>query len=377
MTADIKKPENKFISSLIKAKNATAAWFVRAGKALGRFFVSFGKGFVRCIIAIGLGIGRWFCKKGIAIKNWGIRFGKGTANFFKHPVVGLKRFGKALTKVHWGTQIFLMIFALLVLVPLLWVLMQSFKTQADFANNGMTSFPTSLHFKNYADAWVVSRIGDFFFNSVLVTALSLAFSIVMCVPCAYVLTRFKFPGSKIIFTIIMAGIFINVNFIVTPIYLLVADIGRGLHIQGLTNSKIIVSLINAINSCSFGIYLLSGYLSSLPKGYEEAAMIDGCGYFKTMMLIMIPIALPSIITVILFNFLSYWNEYLIARTFFTKPSNYTISIGLLISRAEDLSSNNFGRMFAGLVIAMLPTVILYCFVQGKLTKGMSIGGLKE
>ena len=133
---------------------------------------------------------------------------------------------------------------------------------------------------------------------------------------------------------------------------------------------------DAATALPFTIYLLTGYFKTLPKAYEEAARIDGCGYFKTMLKIMIPMARPSIITVILFQFLAFWNEYVIAFTFMDKE-NATLAVGVKYLMADAKSQANFGVMYAGLVIVMIPTLILYICVQKKITQGMSIGGMKE
>lgn len=126
----------------------------------------------------------------------------------------------------------------------------------------------------------------------------------------------------------------------------------------------------------FTVYLLSSYFRTLPKAYEEAAFIDGCGYFKTMIKVMAPMAKPSIITVILFNFLAFWNEYIIALTLMPGASK-TLPVGLVTLSKGQMAAANYGQLYAGLVIVMLPTLILYIMVQKKLTQGMTLGGLKD
>jgi N-acetylglucosamine transport system permease protein len=123
---------------------------------------------------------------------------------------------------------------------------------------------------------------------------------------------------------------------------------------------------------------LSGYFVTIPRTYEEAAYIDGSGYFRTMIKVILPMARPSIITVILFNFLSFWNEYIIAITMLTDPKGAkTLPVGLMNLMKAQNAAAQYGRMYAGLVLVMLPTLILYIIVQKKLTQGMTLGGLKE
>lgn len=219
-------------------------------------------------------------------------------------------------------------------------------------------------------------MGDYLLNTIIVTALSLVILLVVALPASYVLARFDFAGKKFFNGLFMAGLFVNVNYIVLPIFLMLFNADIKLGFDFFLNSKFWLSVVYAATALPFTIYLLTGYFKTLPKAYEEAARIDGCGYFKTMTKIMIPMARPSIITVILFQFLAFWNEYIIAFTFMDKE-NATLAVGVKYLMADAKSQANFGVMYAGLVIVMIPTLVLYICVQKKITQGMSIGGMKE
>ena len=178
----------------------------------------------------------------------------------------------------------------------------------------------------------------------------------------------------------MGGLFINVNYIVVPIFLMLTSwddvvydiIGDFFFLDNI----VVLAIVYAATAIPFTVYLLSSYFRTLPKAYEEAAFIDGCGYFKTMMKVMAPMAKPSIITVILFNFLAFWNEYIIALTLMPGASK-TLPVGLVTLSKGQMAAANYGQLYAGLVIVMLPTLILYIMVQKKLTQGMTLGGLKD
>lgn len=267
--------------------------------------------------------------------------------------------------------------AITIIVPILWVFMASLKSQLDLVSNDPFSLPTELLWSNFIQAFENARMGDYLLNSIFVTALSLIILLVVALPASYVLARYDFFGKKFFNGLFMAGLFINVNYIVLPIFLMLFDLEVSMKwTDVLLNNKIVLSIIYASTSLPFTIYLLSGYFKTLPKAYEEAALIDGCGYFKTMTKIMIPMARPSIITVILFQFLSFWNEYVLAFTFMDKE-NATLAVGVKFLMADSRSQSNDGVMYAGLVIVMLPTLILYILVQKRLTQGMSLGGLKD
>ena len=218
-------------------------------------------------------------------------------------------------------------------------------------------------------------------NSVLVTAFALCILLVVALPAAYVLRRFKFRLRKLLNVLFMGGLFINVNYIVVPIFLMFVDADKALRGWGLNgfflNNIFIVALVYAATALPFTIYLLSGYFVTLPKAYEEAAYIDGASNTQTMVQIIFPMAQPSIITVVLFNFLSFWNEYIIAMTLLSDPNGpKTLSVGLMNLMKAQNAAAQYGQMYAGLVMVMLPTLILYICVQKKLTKGMTLGGLK-
>lgn len=272
----------------------------------------------------------------------------------------------------------LLALAVSIIVPVGWVFLASIKENSEFYGNPW-AMPKGVYIQNFIDAFTEARMGDYFMNSVIVTALALLLLLVLALPAAYVLARYRFPGSKLCNIMFMGGLFINVNYIVVPIFLMFVDgdrwlnqvIGKGFFL----NNLFIVALVYASTALPFTIYLLSGFFITIPKDYEEAAFVDGCGYWRTMIQVMMPMARPSIITVILFNFLSFWNEYIISMTLLTGEEQ-TLPVGLMRLMQAQQAAANYGRLYAGLVIVMLPVLILYICVQKKLTEGMSLGGLK-
>ena len=270
--------------------------------------------------------------------------------------------------------------AVLIIVPVVWVFMASIKENSEFYANPW-NLPKGFYWQNFVEAWETARMGEYMLNSVIVTVVALVLLLVVALPAAYCLSRFKFFGQKFLNTAFMAGLFINVNYIVVPIFLMLRDgdvwlkkvFGQGF----LLNNLIVLAVVYAATALPFTIYLLSSYFATLAHDYEEAAYIDGAGYFRTMTQIIFPMAKPSIITVILFNFLSFWNEYIISMTLMTSlDGGKTLPVGLLNLMQAQQSAANYGPMYAGLVLVMLPTLILYCCVQKNLTKGMTVGGLK-
>lgn len=270
--------------------------------------------------------------------------------------------------------------AILIIVPVAWVFLASIKDNSQFYGNPWV-LPSGFHWENFANAWTSANMGSYMLNSAIVTALALCILLVVALPCAYGLSRFHFKGRNLLQTCFMAGLFINVNYIVVPIFLMLKDgdaFLKGAFGSGfLLNNLFVLAVVYAATALPFTVYLLSGYFATLPHDFEEAAYIDGAGYGKTMVSIIFPMAKPSIITIILFNFLSFWNEYIISMTLMSSAKGpKTLPVGLLNLMQTSQSKTDFGQLYAGLVLVMLPTLILYICVQKKLTQGMTVGGLK-
>lgn len=265
--------------------------------------------------------------------------------------------------------------AVSIIVPVAWVFMASIKENKEFYSNPW-ALPAGFYFQNFINAFEKASMGSYFINSVISTALALIILLVVSLPASYVLARYKFKGKRILNTLFMAGLFINVNYIVVPIFLMLMGWDNTFNISFFLDNIFVLAIVYASTAIPFTVYLLSSYFQTLPKAYEEAALIDGCGYFKTMIKVMIPMAKPSIVTVILFNFLAFWNEYIIALTLMS-GTNRTLPVGLLALMQASRGKAEYGMMYAGLVIVMLPTLILYIMVQKKLTQGMTLGGLKD
>lgn len=266
-------------------------------------------------------------------------------------------------------------FAASVLIPVAWVFMASVKQNSEFYASPW-KLPEKIHLRNFAEAWNNARMRDYFLNSIIVTVLALVILLAVALPAAYVLARFSFKGAGILNGIFMSGLFINVSYIVVPIFLMLIDAGDLLGTQIFLNNRFILALVYASTALPFTVYLLSGYMRTIPRAYEEAASVDGCGYFRTMVQIIFPMAKPSIITVLLFNFLSFWNEYIIALTLMTDDRTKTLPVGLMNLMKAQNAAAQYGQLYAGLVIVMLPTLILYIAVQKKLLTGMTVGGIK-
>ncbi|OZD43741.1 hypothetical protein CH252_24695 [Rhodococcus sp. 06-1477-1B] len=265
-----------------------------------------------------------------------------------------------------------------IVVPTAWVFMASIKTRPEFYGDPW-ALPLGVHVQNFVDAFVKARMGDYFVNSILVTVLALAISLVVAVPAAYVLARFEFRGKSALEVAILAGLFINVNYIVVPIFLQLLGWDRalrGLFPQGIfIDNLAVLALVYAATSLPFTIYLLSTFFRTIPVDYEEAAMLDGSSRLRTMVSVMLPLALPAISTALLFNFLAYWNDFIISLTLVPGDSK-TLQVGLLNLFQAQRAAADYGVLYAGMVIVMVPVIVFYAIIQRRLLQSVGGGGIK-
>lgn len=294
------------------------------------------------------------------------------------PVVGAPVGARTHRPYRVLQHVLVLLMALSVVVPVVWVLLASMKTKGEFYGSPWT-LPEGLHLQNFVDAFVDAQMGRYFLNSVLVTALALVLVLLVAVPAAYVVARVPFRGRRLVETGLVAGLFVNVNYIVVPIFLLLIGWDRGLAElvpDGLfIDSRPVLSLVYAATSIPFTVYLLSNFLRTIPADYEEAATLDGASRLTTMLRIIVPMARPAVTTVVLFNFLAYWNDFIIALTLLPGEEK-TLQVGLLNLMTAQRAAADYGRLYAGMVIVMVPVLLFYALIQKRLVDGIAAGGVK-
>lgn len=275
-------------------------------------------------------------------------------------------------------HIVLFIVSLTIIVPAIWVLIASFKQQSEFYGSPWV-LPKGLYLQNYIDAFIDSGIGQSFLISVIVTVIAMVISMTVALPCSYALARYDFLGKRILQLAVQGLLFVNVNYIVVPIFLLLIgadNLVRAILPDGFFIDNIfILALVYGATSLPFTIYLLQDFFAAIPKEYEEAAMIDGAGLSRTMVQIFFPLAKPAISMAMLFNFLSYWNDYVISMTLITGDRK-TVQVGMLNLMSTAHSATNYGRLYAGMIIVAIPVIIFYIIMQKKLLQVSTGGGIK-
>lgn len=290
---------------------------------------------------------------------------------------------------------------LAVVLPLAWVFLNSFRTSREFTENPfgipwiLTGIPEAQQTQdmpsawesvkiNYTKAWVESNFSDFFFNSILVTSVSLLGILTVASMAAYILARFAFLGSRLLFVYFLCGMMIPAQLLLIPLFFQfswMSDLGSrllapfGMELQLHDTHTGLITIYIAL-SLSFTILVLTGFFKTLPEELREAGIIDGCGEYRVFWHVMLPLARPGLVTAAIFNFLGLWNEYLFALVFLNSAEKKTLPLGLAAVSMQAQYKTDFGLMFAGLVIVIIPTLFVYIMLQRQLTQGITLGALK-
>ncbi len=281
---------------------------------------------------------------------------------------------KGMNRKYWlrrsgiAMRLILLVYSILVTAPFVWTIYTSFKTSREFYASPW-SLPKALCFDNYVNAFVKARIGDYFLNSVVLTVAGLIFVTVLAIMSAYVLSRFRFWLCGFFRGVYLIGLFLPAIFGIVPLFQLMKKI----HIY---DTVLGLGFVDAMYFLPYTIFILMGFFSTIPKEYEEAAIMDGCSYSGVLWLVMAPLAKPAILTTIIFNTLSFWNEYVMALVMLKTDAKKTITVGLVNIMEVQKYATDWGALFAGLVIVMVPTFLVYIIMQDKITDGLAAGGIK-
>lgn len=265
--------------------------------------------------------------------------------------------------------------ALVVLVPLVWILASSLKTNEEIYNDPF-GLPGELRLGVYVDAWQQANIGAFFTNTVIVVSGGVALTMLLSVMTAYVTARYPFPGSRVLYWLYLAGM-------TFPVFLAIVPLVRIVQGLGLFATNLGLVLVYAAFSLPFSIFFLTGFFRTLPKELAEAAFLDGAGHFGVFFRIMLPLSRPGLISIGVFNVLGQWNQFLLPQVLNPQQdeerSNFVLSQGLAalaLGENYETSPTSMAQLFAGLIISMLPVLIVYVLFQRQVQEGLSAGALK-
>ncbi|WP_442812527.1 carbohydrate ABC transporter permease [Streptomyces sp. NBC_01210] len=262
----------------------------------------------------------------------------------------------------------LVIWAIMVILPLLWSVMTSFKSDKAIFTSPW-SLPDSLHFENWSRAWSQAHMSDYFLNTVLVVGGSLVGTLLFGSMAAYVLARFDFPGNRFIYFLFIGGMSFPIMLALVPLFFVLNNIALLNTLHGLI-------LVYIAYSLPFTVFFLTAFFRTLPTSVAEAAMIDGASHTRTFFQVMLPMARPGLISVGIFNFLGQWNQYMLPTVLNTDPDKKVLSQGLVELAVSQGYKGDWSGLFAGLVMAMLPVLAAYIIFQRQVVAGLTAGAVK-
>ena len=263
--------------------------------------------------------------------------------------------------------ILIIFFALYTLFPLIWLVISSLKTNFEFLAGNPFSLPAAPQWKNYTNALTVAGLGRMLLNSVFVGILATIFNVIIASMSAYCISRFRFRGRERIFTLFTAGILVPLNALMVPYFVIINKLG-------LYNTYGGMILLYCAIGIPMSTFLIRGLMDSIPMEVEEAAYIDGCGFFDRFLRIILPLSRTGIVTAATFEFLTCWNEFVFANLIVSSEKLRTIQVG--IRYFTNQFSTDYVSMYAAIVISIIPSILGYILFQEQIISGMTSGAVK-
>ena len=264
-------------------------------------------------------------------------------------------------------QIVLIIIAFIQLYPFIWLVLFSFKSNGEIFGSNVVGLPDKLLWENYQSAFTSGKVGLYFLNSALVTVVTIIISSIVAAMASYAIVRMKWKLSGITLVFFLMGLMIPIHAALLPLFMFFSKIKQ-------LNSYWSLILPYVGFAIPMAIYIFSGFLRDIPKEMEESALLDGCNIYNSFFRIILPLIKPAVATVAIFTFLSSWNELMFAVTFISKWQFRTLTVG--IQQMVGQYTTSWGPIGAGLVIATIPTLVIYCLLSNQVQKSLITGAVK-
>ncbi|MFF0173913.1 carbohydrate ABC transporter permease [Micromonospora profundi] len=266
-------------------------------------------------------------------------------------------------------HIALAVWAVIVIVPILWTFLAAFKNTSEIFSSPWT-LPAELRWGNFGRAWTKANVGRYFLNSVIVVGFSTFGTMLLGSMAAYVLARYKFWGNRAIYYLFVSGLAFPVFLALVPLFFVVRNLG-------LLDTHTGVVLVYIAYSLPFTVFFLAAFFKTLPSSVAEAGMIDGCGHTRLFFQVMMPMAKPGLISVAIFNIIGQWAQYQLPLVLLSNAKDKWV----LTQGIADISVNagyeaDWSGLFAALTIAILPMIIVYAVFQRQIQAGLTSGAVK-
>ena len=268
-------------------------------------------------------------------------------------------------------HVLVFICGLIMLYPLIWMVMSSFKPTNTIFQTAGSLIPETFTLENYINGWkgfAKVTFSTFLKNSLFISVVATIGTVLSSAVVAYGFARFQFKGKKLLFSAMLLSMMLPAQVLMIPQYLWFQTLGW----VG-SYKPLIVPYCFAIQG--FFVYLISNFISGIPKDLDEAAKIDGCSYVSIFTKIILPLIKPALVTSSIFSFMWRWDDFLSALLYVNKSIQYPVSLALKLF-CDPGSSSDYGAMFAMASLSILPSVLIFVFFQRYLVEGISTSGLK-
>lgn len=266
------------------------------------------------------------------------------------------------------STLLLIVLAVIQLFPLIWLIDFSLVESDQLFTSGILVWPSPFRWVNYTRALFASNFLHYLFNSILINALAVILVVVFATMASFACTRMRWELSGFVSLLLMMGLMIPIHGTLLPNYIIFSKIKILDTILALLIPYVAFSLPQ-------GFFLTSSYMDSLPKELEEAAVIDGCGVYRTLMIIVLPMMKASIATVSIMTYLNNWNEFVMAMTFLSSPDWKTLPFAVLEFTGQ--YSSDYAIQFAVMTLSALPAIVIYILLNKNITKGVAMGAVKR
>ena len=262
--------------------------------------------------------------------------------------------------------VLLIIFAIMCLYPLVWLFLASFKTNQELYFNTW-GLPESWQLSNYLNAIIKGRVLQYFGNSVIIAVSAVVVTVILSTMASYAIARMHWKLSKAVYGTFLIGMMVPVYGLIIPLFSIFKT-------MGLLNNHLAVIIPQIALGFPMAIFIICGFMQSIPRELEEAAIIDGCSIFQCFVKIILPIAKPSIVTVAVVQFINVWNDLLLPRIFLTDSDKMTLPVGL--TNFQAMYSTDYVGMIAAVIITIIPSIIVYIILHKQIMEGMVAGAVK-
>lgn len=274
---------------------------------------------------------------------------------------------KKITLGTVGMYIFLILMAAMFAMPMIFTLLSSVKSKVEIFSKPF-SLPEVFKFSNYVDAWSGANMGQYFINSLVQAGATVIVLAIVASMAAYMLSRFKFKINGFLMIFFMVGMMIPMHTVLVPVSYIIGSLN-------LKNNIFALIMIYVAFNLPFSIIVTTSFMKGINKSLEEAALIDGATYFQIYRKVMLPLSVPALSTISIFNFLGAWNNILFPLLFINDKKYKPIALGLLNFKGE--RGSDYGPLMAAIVITVAVPLILYLLFQEKVEGGLAAGAVKE